>query len=192
VHLIKKYANRKMYDTKDKRYISKKALAELIRDGAAVQIIDHPTGKDITAEVVSQLLGDEGGAAHRKVPANVLMEFLRKGSEAFSDFARRNAHLWQNAVHMAEDEVDRLVGRMVRNRELTRKEGARLKQQILSHSENLRRWVGERVDKGFAEVQTKMNLATREEVEKLNKKLKAMEKKLAAFEKAQGSKKQAP
>ncbi len=57
MHQIKKYANRKMYDMTDKRYISMAQLTELIKSGAEVAVTDNRTGSDITAAVISQLLG---------------------------------------------------------------------------------------------------------------------------------------
>ena len=59
MHLIKKYANRKMYDTTDKTYISRQQLAELIKKGEEVTIFDNRTGEDLTTAIVSQLIGME-------------------------------------------------------------------------------------------------------------------------------------
>ncbi|PIP37195.1 MAG: pesticidal protein Cry15Aa, partial [Desulfobacterales bacterium CG23_combo_of_CG06-09_8_20_14_all_51_8] len=59
MHLIKKYANRKLYDTTDKRYLTMDRLAELIKAGDEVSIVDNETGDDLTSAIVSQLLARE-------------------------------------------------------------------------------------------------------------------------------------
>ena len=56
---IKKYANRKLYDTKEKQYISMDQLSELIKAGEDVSIVDNKTGEDLTSSIVSQLLAKE-------------------------------------------------------------------------------------------------------------------------------------
>ena len=69
---IKKYANRKLYDTTDKKYVSLDRLSELIKAGEEVTIEDNETGEDITAGVVSQLLAREkkDGEADLHAPSN--------------------------------------------------------------------------------------------------------------------------
>jgi len=52
MHKIKKYANRKMYDTTDKKYISMDNLTKLIKSGKEVSIINNETGEDLTTSIV--------------------------------------------------------------------------------------------------------------------------------------------
>ena len=46
--LIKRYANRKLYDTRDSRYVTLQQIAELVRDGEDVKIIDNKSKEDLT------------------------------------------------------------------------------------------------------------------------------------------------
>ncbi len=74
--LIKRYANRKLYNTQTSRYITLKGIAELIDDGEEVRVIDNETGEDITNVALSQILGRGGDA---------LYEALRKGVDDASE-----------------------------------------------------------------------------------------------------------
>ena len=75
-HVLKKYSNRKLYDTRSKRYITLDGVAELLRRGDDVQVVDRDTGDDITALTLSQVLvdasrqeppaGDAEAGAHRR------------------------------------------------------------------------------------------------------------------------------
>ena len=47
--IVKRYPNRKLYNTSAKQYITLEGVAQLIRDGEEVQIVDHATGEDLTA-----------------------------------------------------------------------------------------------------------------------------------------------
>jgi hypothetical protein len=55
--LIKRYANRKLYDTVERRFTSLSRIRALVRDGVDVLVQDHDTGEDLTAETLSQALG---------------------------------------------------------------------------------------------------------------------------------------
>lgn len=55
--VIKRYANRKLYDTVDRRFTSVARIGELIDDGATIVVLDHETSADRTDEVLSQILG---------------------------------------------------------------------------------------------------------------------------------------
>jgi polyhydroxyalkanoate synthesis repressor PhaR len=58
-HLIKKYANRKLYDTRISRYVTLESISELLREGAEIQVVDRETGRDITPVILSQIVTSE-------------------------------------------------------------------------------------------------------------------------------------
>ena len=185
MHRIKKYANRKMYDTHDKRYISREQLAELIKAGEEVSIIDNRTGEDITAAIVSQLLGMDTKDRDKGVSPRLLMQLLRKGGGTLSDYAKKYASLWQGAFNMAEDEIDKLVNRLVKNKEISNDEGSRLKKEIIGYTNGLKSWISESIDNRVSEVLHAMNLATNDHVKSLSARVDALTKKVQQLEKTQ-------
>jgi polyhydroxyalkanoate synthesis repressor PhaR len=108
MHRIKKYANRKLYDVTTKQYVTMDEIAELVRSGEDVRITDNTSGKDITQEVVSQLVGRVFDGQARKLPPAVLMQLLRRGSGGIVDYTRKYLSFWQNALNFAEDELDKV------------------------------------------------------------------------------------
>jgi len=58
VRLIKRYANRKLYDTGSGELTSLKRIEELVRDGVDIRVVDHDTGEDMTSEVLVGILGN--------------------------------------------------------------------------------------------------------------------------------------
>ena len=58
-HLIKKYANRKLYDTATSHYVTLEDISELVRTGADIQVVDRETGRDITSITLSQIVTTE-------------------------------------------------------------------------------------------------------------------------------------
>jgi polyhydroxyalkanoate synthesis repressor PhaR len=186
MHLIKKYANRKMYDTSDKRYISRNQLAELIKKGEEVAIIDNRTGEDLTAAIVSQLIGMEsqGKENDAAVSSRFLMQLLRKGGGTLTDYAKKYVSLWQGAFTMAEDEIDKLVNKLVKNKELSLSEGSRLKKEIIGFTNSLKGWISESIDTRVGEVFDAMNIATNDHIKALSAKVDLLDKKVKQLEKA--------
>jgi polyhydroxyalkanoate synthesis repressor PhaR len=180
---IKKYANRKMYDTHAKRHITRDQLTELIKNGEEVVIIDNRTGEDITVSIVSQLIGLDGQNRDKPLSPRLLMQLLRKGSGTLTDYAKKYISLWQGAFNMAEDEIDKLVTLLVKNKELSNDEGSRLKKEMISHSERIQSWISDSVEKRVSEAFNALNLPTNDQVKTLSARVDALTKTVGQLEK---------
>lgn len=182
MRLIKKYANRKLYDISEKRYLTMDRLADLIKSGEEVSIIDNETGDDITAAIVSQLLGREKARGKEGVPSNVLMQMLRKGPGTLFGYGKKYVSLWQNALLMSRDEIEKLINSLVREKEISESEGRNLKQELLSQTNNLKTWIMETIDHRVNEALSMMNLASKDQVNALNKRIDVLNRKMAELE----------
>jgi polyhydroxyalkanoate synthesis repressor PhaR len=74
--LIKRYSNRKLYDTKDSRYVTLLQIAEMVRAGEEVQIIDNNTKDDLTEVTLAQIIYEEQKARSRSVPLQTLKDLI--------------------------------------------------------------------------------------------------------------------
>jgi len=193
MHKIKKYANRKLYNTTEKKYISLDQLAVLIKAGEEVSIVDNRTGEDITSSIVSQLLARDKKDEEAEVPSSILIQLLRRGGGTVVDYAKKYATVFQSAMTMAEDEIDRLVTLLVKDKEISESEGSKLKKEITGYAENLKKWMGDNIDHRIKEVLNVMNLVTKEQVKDLSTKIDALTKKIEKLEKTRdkGASKQA-
>ena len=189
MHRIKKYANRKLYDTTDKKYISRTRLSELIKQGKDIIIIDNETGEDLTASIVSNLIATTRGKAGGTVSSGVLIQLFRKGGNALTDYAKRYVSFWQRSFTMAEDEIDDMVKKLVKSKEISTSEGTRLKREIMGFTTSLKEWISDAIDKRLKEVLAATNLATKDQVSQLNARIKTLEKKLETFEAVQAKEK---
>ena len=79
--VIKRYANRKLYDTADSCYITQDEVARLVRDGEEVRIIDNKTKEDITPQTLTQILVREDQEQRRTLPLNTLRGILQSGGD---------------------------------------------------------------------------------------------------------------
>jgi len=80
--LIKRYDNRKLYDTEASEYVSLGDIAELVRGGETVRIVDNATGRDLTAQTLTQVILEEGKSGTNAIPSDILHQLLRRSEEA--------------------------------------------------------------------------------------------------------------
>lgn len=79
--VVKRYSNRKLYDTVESRYVTLPQIAELLRKGEEVQIIDNNTKEDLTRMTVAQILYEEERKQSRTLPLTALKDLLHTSSE---------------------------------------------------------------------------------------------------------------
>ena len=84
---IKKYANRKLYHTNRKQYITLDGIAALIQAGEPVQVLDNETGEDITAPILTQVVL-QGRNSSDRLPTQVLTGLIRAGGDTIAGVRR--------------------------------------------------------------------------------------------------------
>jgi polyhydroxyalkanoate synthesis repressor PhaR len=84
-HVIKKYANRKLYDTRTSRYVTLQGISELVRAGHDVQVIERDSGRDLTPLVLSQIVtseekrtGTDNGTSTPQERGQTLIGYVRR------------------------------------------------------------------------------------------------------------------
>lgn len=86
--VIKKYPNRRLYDTSESRYITLEDLAERIKAGSDVLVQDATTGADLTQATLTQIVLESRNGA-RLLPVPLLLRLIRLGDEALAEFLGR-------------------------------------------------------------------------------------------------------
>ena len=104
--LIKRYANRKLYNTESSRYITLKGIAELLDQGEEVCVIDNETGEDITSVALSQILVDSR-RTNREPPTSLLSQIMERGGDVLYDVLKKG-------VDDATDNLDEIQDRFRR------------------------------------------------------------------------------
>ena len=73
---IKKYANRRLYDTESSTYITLDRLAQMVREGREFEVVDAKSGEDITRQVLTQIIVDEESRGSTMLPLNFLKQLI--------------------------------------------------------------------------------------------------------------------
>jgi polyhydroxyalkanoate synthesis repressor PhaR len=76
VIIIKKYANRRLYDTESSSYITLERLADMVRQKRQFQVVDAKSGEDITRSVLTQIIMDEESRGSTMLPVNFLRQLI--------------------------------------------------------------------------------------------------------------------
>ncbi len=130
--LIKRYPNRKLYDTEARRYVTLDAIAGLVRGGHEVTVVDHATGEDVTTVTMAQILLDET-RRHDSLPRAVLADLVRSGEQTLAAL-RRGLDLPLSAARQVDDEIERRLRALVGRGELGTEEVLRLREKLLGGS----------------------------------------------------------
>jgi polyhydroxyalkanoate synthesis repressor PhaR len=85
---VKKYGNRRLYDTADSRYVTLEELADKIRKGTDVTIVDAKSGQDLTQSTLTQIIIESRGAA-KLLPVPFLLQLIRMREDALAEFMGR-------------------------------------------------------------------------------------------------------
>src|ERR1044071_9936996 len=86
VKIIKRYQNRKLYDTHESSYVTLDEIAKMIKGGKDLRVIDNKTKNDITAATLTQLLYESERKAQTQPSVELLKEIIRHGDGSFSGY----------------------------------------------------------------------------------------------------------
>ena len=87
--IIKRYANRKLYDTEHSRYVTLDQISEMIRNGDDVKIIDNKTKEDLTTVTLAQIIFEEEKKQRSFLPLGAMRNIIQSGGQWFAEAQRR-------------------------------------------------------------------------------------------------------
>ena len=83
---IKKYANRRLYDTESSTYITLDRLAHMVREGREFEVVDAKSGEDITRQVLTQIIVEEEARGATMLPLNFLKQLIGLYGNSMQNF----------------------------------------------------------------------------------------------------------
>jgi polyhydroxyalkanoate synthesis repressor PhaR len=109
--VIKRYTNRKLYDTVESRYVTLDEIAEMVKQGVEVKIVDNRSKDDLTSVTLAQIIFEEEKKKNR-MPLKVLREIIRHPGDSISDFIQKEVTPRVASIREeAEQRLDKLLGR---------------------------------------------------------------------------------
>jgi polyhydroxyalkanoate synthesis repressor PhaR len=174
--VIKRYPNRKLYDTEAKRYITLDGIAELIRDGAEVQVVDHTTEEDLTAVTLTQIIFEQEKRQSGFLPKSVLTGLVRAGGDTLNTL-RRNLNSPLELLKHVDEEIEKRLQTLVEQGEIAREEAVALGEKLISAGQEK----SKELFSGQQRLERLLNVRgvpSREEVEELTSQIETLSAKI--------------
>lgn len=181
--VIKRYTNRKLYDTVESRYVTLDEIAEMVKQGVEVKIVDNRTKEDLTSVTLAQIVFEEEKKKNQ-MPLSVLREIIRQPGERLNDFISTQVSPRVDAIkHEAGQRISTLLGREPSEGELT---PAALTQQAQKVFETWQQRVDERVKTAVENVVGNLPALGRD-LSTLVQRIEQLEQKIAQLEQQQSA-----
>jgi polyhydroxyalkanoate synthesis repressor PhaR len=144
--VIKRYANRKLYNTNDSCYITLNEIAQMVKSDVDVKIIDHKSKKDITSVTLAQIIFEKE-KRQRNLSSQTLKGIIRSGGGAITDFFQKRVNFGQirEEAERTVDAIEKVFTQNVMSRDDTAKMVRELVRHGYSGMEDLQRRIDERI-----------------------------------------------
>lgn len=111
--IIKRYQNRKLYDTDASCYVTLDEIAEMIQQGEEVTVVDNRNQKDITAATLTQIIFEKQKRSETPVPISTLRHIIQTGDGSFSAFLAKGPEANQmDVIRQLETQVKDLNAKL--------------------------------------------------------------------------------
>lgn len=174
--VIKRYPNRKLYDTEAKRYITLDGIAELIREGAEVQVVDHTTDEDLTAVTLTQIIFEQEKRQSGFLPKSVLTGLVRAGGDTLNTL-RRNLNSPLELLKHVDEEIEKRLQTLVERGEMAKEEALALSEKLIAAGQEK----GKEMMPGQQRLERLLSargVPSREEVEELTSQIESLSAKI--------------
>ena len=174
--IIKRYSNRKLYNTDSRAYITLDEVSDLVQSGAEIKVIDHLTGADITAAVMTQVLAKQEKYTGGMIPKAFLERLVQLSGLTLYSMRESMKAFLDPAAYMKDD--------------ITRRLTVLLKQEKISAAQ-LTEWsellLNPELDPVLVQDEDDQPAVTLQEVQSLLLQIDELEKELDALEKKRKS-----
>lgn len=121
--IIKRYQNRKLYDTNASRYVTLDDIANLIREGEDVQIIDNQNQDDLTSVTLTQIIFEQEKKKKSLLPLSTLRGIIQSGGEKIVDFVQSSIETGVSSITHARDEAEKYLEKIIKKGDMSIEEG---------------------------------------------------------------------
>lgn len=106
-YVIKRYSNRKLYDTQESRYVTLEEIEDMIRSGKEISVVDAASGEDLTSVTLAQIILESERNRRASLPTGFLHQLIKHG-EAWQDFVQRSLRSSLEGVVSSQREMERV------------------------------------------------------------------------------------
>jgi polyhydroxyalkanoate synthesis repressor PhaR len=191
--VIKKYANRKLYDTSAKKYLRLTDIAKLVERGETVQVIDNDTKQDITSVVLSSIILESTKKDTSRLPDTMLAGLIQKRGEEVMKVVKESVAAGVSMAGVVQEEVEKRVKEAIKKGKEQADSlaaiGESLESLLKDFIARIQKNIEETVEKNVARLVASMNIPTKTEIDRLEAAVTALSRQVEALTKRQTSRK---
>jgi polyhydroxyalkanoate synthesis repressor PhaR len=188
--VIKRYKNRRLYDTVEKKTIKLEDLAGLVKENVSFKVIDNATGKDITIAVLARVFSEAFSEDKKNLreTGKVLKVLISKGGGITMDFFKKSVLFGLGVFDLTKEKAEKIVDEMIKRGEMTQSDKAKAVKELLKgHDERMEK-LKKKIDESVEKVTARVKGKEKEEFAKLQKKIDELTKVVEKLEKKLGEK----
>lgn len=182
--IIRRYQNRKLYDTSRSRYVTLSNIAEMIKEGQEVKVVDNKTKRDLTGLTLAQIIFEEEKRDRPFLPLSALRGIIQSGSESLHEIVDRLVAPGLGSVQQAKQEVEKAIDRLTRRGKLREEDRRNILKELYAQSQQNMEDIIRHVENNLAGF-----LNSFRGISALSAKVKTLEDEVQALEEALAEKK---
>ena len=178
-YIIKKYSNRKLYDTKEKKYVNLAEVSRLIREGEEIKVIDNQTKEDITSLVLAQIIVEQEKTKKIMLPSILSpLKLFKKGGEDMFKLGRKMFLGGLGLASLTKERANEIAQELIKKGELSQTESKEFVLDLMDKAEKEKDKLLEKIRPEIEKSLEEMNFASKESVEELEKKIDELGEKI--------------
>lgn len=135
--VIKRYQNRKLYDTRHSCYVTLDDIAQMVKEGEEIKVIDNRTQDDITSVTFAQIIFEEEKKNKRVLPLAAFKKIIQSGGEQLFGFVQKSITQVSQAKEEAGEFLERIKEEISHPQDLTKKAEQKIRSTIGSTIESV-------------------------------------------------------
>ena len=182
MRIIKKYRNRRLYDTELKSTITLDDLKSYLGENIEFKVIDNTTGKDITVGTLAQIIS-RSAVDFRDYGFKAISIIIRKGGMEGMDIFKKLTLASIGAFNLTREKAEEIFDEMVKKGEMTKDEKSEAIKNFVDKSSHGAEKMKEKMEEVAAKVADKFSSKLDKKFDALNSKMEELSKKIADLEK---------
>lgn len=184
-YIIKKYGNRKLYDTQEKKYINLYGISQLIREGMEIKVVDNKNKEDITSLILAQIIVEQEKTKKVILPSIFFpLDVLRKGGENMLNLSKKIIFAGIGTISFTREKANKIADELIKRGELSKDESKEFIVDLLNKAEKEKNKIFERIKPEIKYRLEKMNFVSKKYVDDLEKKVQELENRIEHLSKS--------
>lgn len=184
--IIKRYNNRKLYNTHAKRYVTLFDIADMIRRGDDITVLDHADGQDITSQIQAQIIFEQERQAGNSLPNTVLTNLIQASNQTIKQL--RTTLLPLDRAAQLDSEIERRMQILIERGEISARQGNQILEKLLAVHPGTRSPEELKIERALE----KRGTPTRSEIQMLSEQINALSSELKQLDLKETKRKRKP